>query len=211
VSDAPPRLLLASGNPKKLKELAALLAPLGIELARPADFGCLPEVREDRSDFAGNAALKASSAARAPGEWSLADDSGLEVEHLGGAPGVLSARFAGKHGDDSANNEKLLRELAGVPRAERGARFVCALALARPDGTLAAQFSGTCRGTILESPRGRNDFGYDPLFEFDEEGHAARGKSFAELDPGAKSEVSHRGRALQALLAQLPALLAPDA
>ena len=200
------RLLLASGNPKKLVELDALLRPLGVELARPADFGGLPEVVEDQPDFAGNAAKKAQHAALASECWTLADDSGLEVDHLDGAPGVLSARYAGTHGDDAANNERLLEKLRGVPKQQRGARFVCALALARPDGTLAAQIRGTCRGTILEAPRGAGDFGYDPLFEFAEPGFTATGKTFAELEGEVKSEVSHRGRALRELAARLDEL-----
>ena len=202
------RLLLASGNPKKLAELDRLLGPLGVELARPADVGGLPEVVEDRPDFAGNAAKKARSAALASGCWALADDSGLEVDHLGGAPGVHSARYAGAHGDDAANNERLLAELAGVPRAQRGARFVCALALARPDGSLAAELRGTCRGTILEAARGTRDFGYDPLFEFSEPGFAATGKAFAEVEGDVKAEVSHRGRALRELAERLTDILA---
>ena len=208
MSDAPTRLLLASGNPKKLKELAALLGPLGVELARPADVGGLPEVIEDQPDFAGNAAKKARSAALAAGCWALADDSGLEVDALDGAPGVKSARYAGEHGDDAKNNAQLLRELEGVPRERRGARFVCALALARPDGSLAAELEGTCRGVILSAERGDHDFGYDPLFEFAEEGFAATGRAFAELEPAEKAEVSHRGRALRALASRLKHLLA---
>lgn len=205
------RLLLASGNPKKHAELLRLLAPLGIELALPADVGGLPEVVEDRPDFAGNAAKKATSAALAKGCWALADDSGLEVDHLGGAPGVRSARYAGAHGDDDANNSKLLEELSGVPREARGARFVCALALARPDGTIAAEVRGESRGLILEVPRGDHLFGYDPLFEFAEEGFAATGKAFAEIEPGEKAEVSHRGRALRALAGELEELLKANA
>ena len=207
MTDLPTRLLLASGNPKKLKELAALLGPLGVELVTPAEVGGLEEVVEDRPDFAGNAAKKAVSAARAKGLWALADDSGLEVDHLDGAPGVLSARYAGSHGDDAANNARLLRELAGVPRERRGARFVCALALARPDGTLAAELQGTCRGVILEAERGTNDFGYDPLFEFAEPGHDVTGRAFAELLPAEKAAVSHRGRALRELATFLQDLL----
>jgi XTP/dITP diphosphohydrolase len=198
------RLLLASGNPKKLAELDGLLRPLGIELTRPTDIGGLPEVVEDRPDFAGNAAKKAISAAQAARSWALADDSGLEVDHLNGSPGVHSARYAGTHGDDAANNEKLLAEMAGVPTAQRGARFVCALALARPDGSLAAEIRSTCRGTILEAPRGTRDFGYDPLFEFSEPGFLATGKAFAEVEGEVKAEVSHRGRALRELARRLP-------
>lgn len=202
------RILLASGNPKKLRELDALLSPLGIELAQPSDVGGLPEVIEDLPDFAGNAAKKAISAALAKRSWALADDSGLEVEYLNGAPGVLSARFAGEHGDDDANNRKLLEELEGVPTEKRGARFVCALALARPDGSLAAEIMGTCRGTILTEPRGTHDFGYDPLFEFAEEGFEETGSAFAELEAEGKARVSHRGRALAELAHQLKDILA---
>lgn len=205
------RLLLASGNPKKLVEIDALLRPLGVELLRPTDVGGLPEVEEDRPDFVGNAVKKARSAAMATGCWALADDSGLEVDHLGGAPGVISARYAGTHGDDGANNAKLLRELAGVPTEERGGRFVSALALARADGSIAAEIVGTARGRILEAPRGDGDFGYDPLFEFTEPGFPVTGRSFAELTTEEKSEVSHRGRALRELAARWSELLSSNA
>jgi XTP/dITP diphosphohydrolase len=211
VTTSTARILLASGNPKKVRELDALLAPLGICLARPEDVGGLPEVIEDQPDFKGNAAKKAISAAQATQSWALADDSGLEVDFLGGAPGVHSARYAGTHGDDEANNRKLLESLEGVPDSQRGARFVCALALARPDGSLALEIQGTCRGTILKEPRGNQDFGYDPLFEFAEPGHEATGKSFAELVPAQKSHVSHRGRALAQLTGRLKDILASDA
>lgn len=202
----PRTLLLASGNRKKLQELERLLAPLGIELRSPADVGGLPEVVEDAPTFAGNAEKKARSAARASGLWSLGDDSGLCVDHLDGAPGVRSARFAGGHGDDAANNAKLLAELAGVPAAERGAHFVCAIALARPDGTLECVLEGEAHGRILPEPRGEAGFGYDPLFLFDEPGHAATGRSFAEFSGAEKGAVSHRGRALAALIQRLKTL-----
>lgn len=196
-------LLLATGNPKKAAELRGMLAPLGVRLLTPSDVGGLPEVAEDQPTFEGNARKKAEAAARASGHWCLADDSGLEVEHLGGAPGVRSARFAGPHGDDGANNERLLKELQGVPADRRRARFVCALALADPGGRVVAEFRGTARGRILEAPRGDRDFGYDPLFLFDEPGFAASGMGFAELAPEAKAEVSHRGRALRGLVEHL--------
>jgi XTP/dITP diphosphohydrolase len=197
------RLLLATLNQKKLRELAQLLAPLGIELATPADVGGLPEVREDQPTFAANAAKKAASAARASGHWALADDSGLEVAALGGAPGVHSARYAGEPCDDGRNNAKLLHELAGLPEERRSARFVCALALARPDGSLALAVEGVARGRILDAPRGSGDFGYDPLFLFTEPGFPQTGRGFAELDGPEKSAVSHRGRALRALAREL--------
>ncbi|MCK6445205.1 MAG: RdgB/HAM1 family non-canonical purine NTP pyrophosphatase [Planctomycetes bacterium] len=197
------RLLIASENKKKLAELTRLLAPLGFEALLPSAIGGLPKVDEDRPTFRENAEKKASSAARASGLWSLADDSGLEVEALNGAPGVLSARFAGRHGDDAANNELLLAKLADVPEARRGARFVCALALARPDGSIALTIEGTAKGRILFAPRGDGDFGYDPLFLFTEPGFAQTGKGFAELSLDEKSTISHRGRALAELVRRL--------
>ena len=201
------QLLLATNNPKKVAELRPMLAPLGLDVLIPADVGGLDEVEEDGSSFAENAELKAVSAARATGHWSLADDSGLAVEFLDGAPGVHSARFAGEHGDDAANNRRLLRELEGVPTRERRARFVCALALADPSGVLSCAIEGTAAGRILEAPRGSGDFGYDPIFLFTEEGYEATGRGFAELSPAEKAEVSHRGRALRALLERLPAII----
>ncbi len=195
--------MLASENPKKRAELAELLAPLCIEVLTPADVGGLPEVLEDGATFAANAAKKALSAARASGHPALADDSGLVVEHLGGAPGVHSARYAGRHGDDAANNARLLAELRGVPAERRGARFVCALALAEPAGNVLFEVEGSARGTILEAPRGAQGFGYDPLFCFDEPESPARGRTFAELARAEKAAVSHRGRALARLVALL--------
>jgi XTP/dITP diphosphohydrolase len=202
------QLLLASNNPMKRAELERLLAPSGVELVTPAGLGGLPEVVEDRPTFRANAALKAVSAARVAGRWALADDSGLEVDELGGAPGVLSARFAGLHGDDAANNAALLARLAGVPAERRGARFTCALALADPAGRVRLEIEAHARGRILEAPRGPAGFGYDPLFLFTEEGFAERGRSFAELSPDEKARVSHRGRALRELAARLPEVLA---
>lgn len=201
------KLLIASTNPKKLAELRALLAPLAVELLAPADVGGLISVVEDQPTFAGNAAKKACAAAEQTRLWCLADDSGLEVEVLAGAPGVHSARFAGEPADDNRNNAELLRRLEGVPESKRGARFVCALALARPDGALAQTFEGTAAGRILKVPRGDGDFGYDPLFLFTEPDQAGTGRTFAELDSPSKSAVSHRGRALSALLLALPTLL----
>jgi len=199
------KLLLASNNAKKLAELQHILAELSITFVLPRDAGGIPEVVEDAASFAGNAAKKAVSAARARGLWALADDSGLLVDALDGAPGVHSARFAGVHGDDAANNALLLEKLRGIPPERRGARFVCALALARPDGSIALQVQGTARGRILEAARGTHDFGYDPLFLFTEAGFAASEKGFAEIEPELKAEVSHRGRALFALRERLQA------
>jgi XTP/dITP diphosphohydrolase len=197
-------LLLASNNAKKHAELSAMLAPLGVRVVLPRDVGGIEEVVEDQPTFRGNAAKKAIAAARSSGLWALADDSGLEVDALGGAPGVQSARFAGRHGDDAANNALLLERLADVPEGRRTARFVCALALARPDGSLALQVEGEARGRILFAPRGDGDFGYDPLFLFTEPGHPQTGRGFAELAPAEKAQVSHRGRAFRELTRRLP-------
>lgn len=201
------KLLLASNNEKKLAELQRILSGLDLALILPRDVGGVPDVVEDAPDFAGNARKKAVAAARARGLWALADDSGLLVDALDGAPGVLSARFAGVHGDDVANNALLLERLKGIPPERRNARFICALALARPDGSVALQVQGTARGRILESPRGTRDFGYDPLFLFGEPGFAQTDRGFAEMEPEQKAEVSHRGRALREFARRLPGVL----
>lgn len=202
------RLLLASGNPHKRRELSAILAPIGVQVVAPADVGGIPEVEEDADTFAGNAAKKAVSAATAKAMWALADDSGLEVQALGGAPGVRSARYAGASSDAQRNNEKLLSELEGVPPERRAARFVCALALARPDGSPCLEIEGRAEGRILTGPRGAAGFGYDPLFLFTEEDReVGNGRTFAEMTLEEKSLVSHRGRALRRLAAELPDLM----
>ncbi len=198
------KILLASSNLKKLRELEAQLAHLEVGVVTPADVGGIPDVVEDGSTFRANAAKKATAAARHAGLWSLGDDSGLEVDALGGAPGVRSARFAGVHGDDAANNSLLLERMRDVADGLRGARFVCALALARPDGSIALDVEGVSRGRILRGPRGTHDFGYDPLFLFDEPGFAETGRGFAELELHEKARVSHRGRALRELASRFP-------
>jgi XTP/dITP diphosphohydrolase len=204
------RLLVATGNRNKAVELRELLVPLGHEVVTPAEVGGIPEVVEDRDSFEGNAEKKAVSAARSIGIWTLADDSGLEVDHLDGAPGVRSARFAGEEADAERNNALLLSRLDGLPPEQRGARFVCALVLARPDASVAARIRGTVGGRILEKRRGSSGFGYDPLFLFTEEGFPCSGHGFAELTREEKSSVSHRGRALRELVARLPALLGAE-
>lgn len=198
-------LLLASQNAKKHAELSRMLEPLDVTVLLPKDVGGLDDVDEDQSTFAGNARKKALAAAQSVERWILADDSGLEVDHLDGAPGVHSARFAGEECNDDANNAKLLEMLDNVTEEERGARFVCALCLTRPDGTVALEVQGTARGRILREPRGDGDFGYDPLFLFTESGFEQTNRGFAELSPAEKSAVSHRGRALRELTAALQA------
>ena len=202
---APGRWVLASGNSGKLHEIQALLAGSGIEIIAQRDLG-VHSAEETGATFVENALLKARHAALETGLPAIADDSGLEVLHLDGAPGVLSARYAGEHGDDAANNAKLLRELSGVSTEARGARFVCALCLCQPDGTPVIEVFGDAHGRILEEAKGTRDFGYDPLFLFTEPGFAETNRGFAELEPSEKSAISHRGRALQKLAAALSGL-----
>lgn len=216
-------LAVATGNAHKRSELEALLAPLGVRVVLARDHG-LGEVVEDGETFADNALKKAREGFVATGLPCLADDSGLEVEALGGAPGVISARWAGPEQDDAANNAKLARALRGVPAEERGARFVSAIALVAPTRLGAAAGSGPWRriplddlgavgfvvegavaGRILEAPRGAAGFGYDPFFLYE-----PAGKTFAELSQGDKLGFSHRGRAMQALEGLLLRLFGPD-
>jgi XTP/dITP diphosphohydrolase len=187
------RLVVATGNPGKLAEMQAYLTDTRWELRlKPADL----EVEETGETFMANACLKASQVAQALGEWAIADDSGLEVAALGGAPGVYSARYGRDDGDRIA---RLLGALMG--QVQRQARFVCAVAVASPDGAIVLRAEGICPGEILTSPQGGGGFGYDPLFYMPE-----HGLTFAEMPAALKHEVSHRGRAFQALLPQLNAL-----
>ena len=185
---------VATRNHHKVAELRSLLRGLEIELRPLPD--AAPEVIEDGDTFAANAILKADSAARFTGAWALADDSGLAVDALGGAPGVYSARFAGVAGDgaDAANIALLLARLADVPEQHRGAAFHSVIALARP-GQPTLTFAGEVRGRILREPRGSNGFGYDPLFFY-----PAFTATFAEVAAERKNEVSHRARAVAAFL-----------
>lgn len=183
------RIVVATGNRGKLEELAVMLGSLGVDVKSMTDYPGLPEVVEDGETFEENALKKARSVAEATGEIALADDSGLEVDFLGGAPGVHSARFAGEEKDDRANNEKLLSLLQGVPTGKRGAGFRCVVALAIPGGG-AYTADGVCRGVIGTQPRGEGGFGYDPLFIVPDQG-----KTFAQLDMDTKNSISHRGRA----------------
>lgn len=189
---ARPRLVVASANPKKAAEIGEILADWDL-MARPAD---LPDVEETEPDFLGNARLKAVAVCEATGLPALADDSGLEVAALDGAPGVRSARFAGEPADDEANRRLLVQRLDGV--ADRRARFRSVVMVRFPDGREVVA-EGTVDGVIAEAPRGANGFGYDPLFVPDD----GDGATFAEMDPAAKHAMSHRGRALRALVAQL--------
>jgi XTP/dITP diphosphohydrolase len=196
------RIVLASGNPGKLVELRELLAGSGIELTSKRDFG-IPDPAETGTTFVENAIIKARHTAMLSGLPALADDSGICVDAQGGAPGLDSALYAGTHGADEANNDKLLAALADVPDAGRTAHYVCVLALLRgagdPDPLIAI---GRWHGRILRTRRGNHGFGYDPLFLPDDGG----GLSSAELDPAVKNRLSHRGQAL----AELHRLLFPS-
>lgn len=187
------RLLIATRNQHKLGEIRAILAPHDATCVGLDEFPDAPEVVENGDTFEANAILKATTLARFTGLWTLADDSGLEVDALGGAPGVRSARYAGEPSNDAANNRKLLTVLGH--RSDRGARFRCAIALADPAGHVRT-VSGTCPGVILTVPRGQEGFGYDPLF-VPEGGDL----TFAELDAATKNRISHRARALQQAVA----------
>jgi len=198
-----PTVILASRNRKKVRELAELLSGLEVGLVSAADFQQAPEVEETGRTFAENAVLKAATVAAATGRWTLADDSGLAVDTLDGAPGVYSARYAGPQSNDVQNNEKLLVQLRDVPEPHRGAQFVCCLALADPAGRIRVQVEGHCRGRLLFEPRGENGFGYDPLFWI-----AEYHQTFAELSLAVKSVLSHRARAFERLRPELARLIA---
>jgi len=182
-------LIVATRNPGKLRELRAILAELPLEL-RGAEG--MPEVDETGATFAENAELKARAAAEWSGEWALADDSGLEVDALGGAPGVHSNRFAGENTTEQDRNRRLIELLRGVPAEHRTARYRAAVALAAPDGRVWVT-EGACEGRIVDTPAGEHGFGYDPHFwlpDYD--------KTMAQLDPALKNRISHRARALAA-------------
>ncbi len=203
-------ILIATSNAGKLRDFAGAAAPHGIAVAAIPGFASLPPVVEDGATFEANARKKAEAYSHAvAGQLVLADDSGLEIDALNGAPGVHSARYAApdlqnkephladENTDDEANNARVLRELSAVPAGKRTARFVCVLAAAR-DGITLATFRGTAEGVILSAPRGHNGFGYDPLFYL-----PALDRTMAEIDLETKHTLSHRGRAIQALLPQL--------
>lgn len=211
-------ILLATSNPHKIEELRQILAPSGVRLLSLGDVaGALdwPEPIENGATFEANAQIKALDYAQRSGMACLADDSGLAVDALGGAPGVHSARYAGVGVDraarDCANNDKLLRALADVPDAQRTARFVCAMCLAEPDRGGGARVIATTRGTfegrITRAPRGIHGFGYDPLLELTDPDDPCCGKTSAQLSPQEKHRRSHRGQAARAMLpilARLP-------
>lgn len=183
-------IVVASFNKGKVKEIAAALSTLPVNVLSLSDFNSIPEAVESGDTFEKNAILKATHYCLCTGKLCLADDSGLEVDALGGAPGVYSARYAGEMATDSANNEKLLNALIEIPKESRSARFRCVLALVGPMGMLTT--TGTCEGRILQEPRGTGGFGYDPLFYVED-----LGKTLSEVSLDQKNEMSHRGQALK--------------
>lgn len=191
-------LVIGSGNRHKVAELRAMLPTDRFRLTSLAELSDPLEVEETGDTFAENARLKATEQARHLGRWVLAEDSGLQVDALDGRPGVLSARFAGTHGDDAANNRLLLEQLSDVAIERRGAAFRCFMCLASADGTVQIEVDGGCRGRIADRESGSGGFGYDPLFVIPEY-HL----TFAELGPAVKNVLSHRARALQRLIPRL--------
>jgi XTP/dITP diphosphohydrolase len=205
-----PTIVLATRNPGKVREIRQVFSGMPVRLVSLEDFGPIPECVETGETFAENARHKALYYARATGQWALADDSGLAVDALGGAPGVHSARYAaadspagaGRGIIDQANNRRLLVELAAVPAARRTARFICHLALAGPEGVL-LEAVGTVEGRVAQAPAGENGFGYDPLFYVE-----AFGCTTAQLPAETKNLISHRGQALRQLAGRLAEYLA---
>lgn len=194
------QVVIATKNKGKAKDFEALFTPLGFEVVTMFDVAPDMEIEETGTTFEENAVLKAETLAKALNVIVIADDSGLVVDALDGAPGVYSARYAGDH-DDEANIVKVLENLAGVPEEKRTARFMCALAIAGPEIDTTTVF-GTCEGFILEEKRGTNGFGYDPIFFVPE-----KDRAMAELTPAEKGAISHRGNAIRKLADALPTLL----
>ena len=198
----PKRLVIATANPGKLREFRSLLAGLPFELTSSAELN-LPSPEETGATFLANALLKARQAANLSASAAIADDSGLEVDALDGAPGIYSARYAGEGASDAANNAKLLRALAGMPHEQRQARYRCALVFIESAADAAPLIAeADWQGFILDAPRGAGGFGYDPYFWLPE-----LSKTAAELPPSEKNRLSHRGKALRALRDQLAAQL----
>ena len=197
-------LLVGTTNAGKLGEIETALKDLPIRIIPLSRLGAFPSVVEDGQTFEENALKKARALADFSGMPTLADDSGLEVDALGGAPGIHSARYSGEDATDVGNNEKLLQNLAGIPQEKRTARFVCVLALCLPAsrGRREWLFRAECEGWIAFAPKGENGFGYDPIFFY-----PPFGKTFGEVDRQTKGDVSHRGKALKKLAEALPSLL----
>lgn len=195
----PDTLVLGTRNRKKLQEVIELMSGLPVKLVDLTAFPQAPEVVEDGNTFADNASKKATELAKALGQWVVGEDSGLVVPALGGAPGVLSARFSGRHGDDEANNDQLLASMADLSDDRRKAYYVCVVALSDPQGNVQTVAEGRCHGMITRERRGTNGFGYDPLFLIPE-----YHRTFGELSPRVKQALSHRARAIARFVIHSP-------
>ena len=198
VMHKPTELLIATHNAGKVRELASLLAGVPMKLKNLAGLDGICEIEETGSTFRENAEIKAAGYAIQSGVWSLADDSGLEVAALGGAPGVYSNRYAGEGASDAAKMRKILDQLAAVPDAARDARFVCAMSIADDTGKIVFTAEGSCPGTLANQPRGTNGFGYDPIFVPD-----GFDRTFGELSGDIKQQISHRARAIKEIIRYL--------
>jgi len=205
VVDRCPVLILASRNRKKLEELRGLLPPERIRVRSLSEFPDLPDVVEDGASFGENAGKKAAEIARAADCWALGEDSGLEVDALGGAPGIYSARYSDPGATDERNNAKLMQALEAIEESERSARYVCHIALADRTGRIVATVEETCRGLLTREARGANGFGYDPYFLV-REYH----RTFGELWPIVKQQISHRGRAMRRMIPLIKQHLGAD-
>jgi XTP/dITP diphosphohydrolase len=204
LNNATRTLVIATSNPGKLREIEAILSGQPVSLCRPVDLlGYMPDIVEDGARFEDNALIKARAVAMLTGQWTLADDSGLEVDALAGQPGVRSARYAGERATDADNNRALLQALTALGVTRSPGRFRCAMALVAPDGALLAQSNGVCEGEIQLEARGTQGFGYDPLFVVTELGS----RTMAELSADEKNAVSHRARALSSLLPKVTELV----
>ncbi|MCI8550757.1 MAG: XTP/dITP diphosphatase [Lachnospiraceae bacterium] len=191
------KIIFATSNEGKMKEIRMILADLGLEIQSMKEAGLCADIVEDGATFEENACIKASTIQKLSGEIVLADDSGLEVDYLGGAPGIYSARYMGEDTSYEIKNQAIMDKLAGVKDTERGARFVCAIAAAFPDGEVLTAY-GAVEGQISRKSAGEGGFGYDPIFYLPE-----RGLTTAELSPEEKNEISHRGKALRAMKEKL--------
>jgi len=195
------QIVLATRNGHKLREFREMFQGMDISVSGLDEFPGSPEVDEDGNTFAENALKKAAAIAAHTGRITMADDSGLEVDSLGGAPGIYSARYAGEQGNDAKNNEKLLKELEGVLDENRGAQFHCVIAIVAPGGRQEIA-EGICRGTIIHEGRGKQGFGYDPIFLYE-----PFGLTFSEMTAEQKNSISHRSRAIAALKEILPGFI----
>lgn len=198
-----PIIVFGTGNRKKGEEMSELFSPIGFTIKTLADFEKTLDVVEDGTSFAENAQKKATEQALFLKQWVLAEDSGLSVDHLKGAPGIYSARFSGENATDELNNALLLKKLEGVPHEKRTAHYTCHMVLSNPEGNIVAESEEICSGVIRTKMSGTNGFGYDPMFEIPE-----YHKTFGELDPMIKKVISHRARAARKMIPVLKKLMA---